>query len=83
MVKRDDVVIILDNIDTREFFFTTDHCQPVDNKNYVPVTFYLPYHIVPREHFETGILNTQKDIKRFLEHCGSKEIANPNKEYQA
>lgn len=78
-----DTIIIHQNVNTGEYYFSIDHCQPNINKDFVPITFYLPYHIKSRPGFESGIINNKQDMKRFLELNGDKEILNPIPEYQA
>jgi len=75
-------ISIIQNVDTNEYFFTKDHCQPMPyGSSWVPTTFTLPYSISPREGFESGIIENQKDIKRFL-NTYNKEIENPNASYK-
>jgi hypothetical protein len=78
-----DTVIVIDNVKTNEYFFTKDHCQPTVGENLVPVTYYMPYHIKPRPGFESGIIENKEGMKRYFEHCGQKEILNPDPIFQA
>lgn len=75
-------ITTIHNNDTNEYFFSTDHCQPNLPNNLVPVTATLPYYIKPREGFETGILETKEDYKRFQDLYLT-EIPNPDSNYQA
>lgn len=64
----------LDNNFNCEYFFSTDHCQPGLGEKWVPVT-----------HYNT----TREEVKKQNEEhypvigATSKEIPNPNPEYQA
>jgi hypothetical protein len=47
-------IITITNMDTREFFFSTEHCQPLPD-NFVPVSWYGKNHEQVREvHLEMG-----------------------------
>ena len=76
-------IVIHQNVKTGDFFISTDHCQLNTTEDFVPVTFYMPYHITARKGFEEGIIRTKTDMKRYLESNGDKEIANPNPIFQA
>jgi len=60
---------VIANLDTMEYFFSTDHCQEVE-EGFIPVTHYLPKRMSKEEVVE----------KYYSDH---KEIPNPNSEYQA
>lgn len=75
-------VVIITNVETEEFFFSTNHSQPISNPDFVPCTYYLPFKIVPREGFESGVIKTAEDLERFKIHCGGKLIENPNRKYR-
>jgi hypothetical protein len=78
----------ISNVETGEWFFSTDHCQTVKDKtisyseSLVPCSIFLPFHITPREGFESGIINSYDEYRKFLESCGHKEIRNPNPLFQ-
>ncbi len=65
---------ILDEDFNEEYFFSTNHCQPNLEPNWVPVTRYN---------------TTREDTKRMIErkndttNAFSREIPNPNQSYQA
>lgn len=67
-------IITIENTDTGEFFFTTDHCQPHNlGEGWVSVTNYR---------------TTREVVKRVIETPSAgwldmKEIPNPQPEYQA
>lgn len=76
-------IITIGNLDTKEYFFTTDHCQNHNLGNgWVPVTIYLPMVVVKRESCPDGVIRDKETYKKvFYTDC--KEIPNPNAEFQA
>jgi hypothetical protein len=69
-----------------EYFFSTDHCQGARGlssypKGFVPTTFYLPHHVVPRPTCPSGWVETQEDVVKVY-HEGDREIPNPEPRFQ-
>lgn len=75
-------VVTISNVETREYFVSTDHCQPTKElgPHWVPCTHYLPYRIVPRPGFESGIIATVEECIRF-EDMYNTRIPNPDPKY--
>ncbi len=81
-------LVTLENCTIKQYFFSTDHCQQIrstvplpaspSQRDWVPCTIYLPYHIVPREGFEDGVIKDKDDYIRFRAHCGDTLIKNPD-----
>jgi len=71
---------IIKSVVTNEYFYSIDHCQPMDDSNWVPCSLSLPHFITPREGFENGILETFKDYDRFESMHGTR-IDNPDPRY--
>lgn len=71
-------VITVHNVDTREWFFANHHSNHGLGQEFVPVTQYLPFHVVEREGIEDGIVDTIEKA-RILHNFqdGSKEVINP------
>ena len=76
-------VITVDNVETGEFFFSTEHSDQGLGDKWVPVTHYLPQEVKPRPGFESGIIKDREDLREFNELCGEKEIPNPDPNKQA
>lgn len=85
-------IIIICNVDTNEYFFTTDHCQPHNlGEQWVSTTNTLPMQVTPRESLPSGIITNKEEYK--LIFCRRvpysdiveyyKEISNPDPKYQA
>lgn len=78
-----DTLIVISNVNTGEYFFTTDHCQ---NHNlggaWVPITMRLPMTIVKRESCPDGIVRDKETYKKVF-HKSGKEIPNPDSKFQA
>lgn len=74
-------ITIIENVNTDEYFFTTDHCQKMNDPDWIPTTFYLPMKVAPRKGLEDGMIK-DKDGIRILESL-IKEIPNPDKNLQA
>ena len=74
-------IVIIRNVETDEWFFSTNHCQSGLSSNWVPCTMTSPYNITPREGFEEGILKSLNDFRRF-ENIDGSEIDNPNPEFK-
>lgn len=76
-------IVIHHNVKTNEYFFSTNHCQHLDDPNWVPATYYLPMKIEPREGFEDGLVKNFADMERYQNQSpyNNKEIVNPNPEY--
>jgi hypothetical protein len=77
-----DTITTIVNVETNEYFFSTDHCQDMEDENWVPVSWGMPGHIVPREGFEDGLIKNYDDYRRYKKACGYTEIKNPNPKYQ-
>lgn len=76
-------IITVQNVETDEFFFSTEHSDQGLGEPWVPVTHYLPKEVAPRPGFESGMIRNRKDLKKFNELCGEKEIPNPDPNKQA
>lgn len=77
IMKKFNEIVIIFNVETNEFFFTTDHCQETTNE-WVPVTYYLPINVKERKELPTGIVKTKEDLVNIF--CSDlEEIKNPNK----
>lgn len=75
-------VVIISNYTSKEYFFSTDHCQPHElGDNWASVTHYLPSRVVPREGLEDGIINHVKDLIKVFYNDYHK-VLNPDIEYQ-
>ena len=62
-------IVTISNVNTDEFFFSTDHCQPHNlGECWISCSIRLPMWIVPRENFEDGWIRTKEDYLRFLIH---------------
>lgn len=71
---------------TDEYFFTTDHCQSVQEggnvpEHFVSCTAQLPMKVVPRPSLPDGLITNLKEYLMIF-HDGEKEIPNPNPKYQ-
>lgn len=76
-------LIVISNIDTGEYFFTTDHCQSHNlGNNWVPITHRLPIAVFPRTSCPDGIVKDKETYKKVFHHNG-KEIPNPEPNFQA
>ena len=57
--------ITLHNMDTKEFFFSTDHCQRLNSEltqdHWVPCTSSLPMFVAPRPGIEDGMIRSIRD----------------------
>jgi hypothetical protein len=77
---------ILSNDTTKQFFFSSDHCQRLSStvklsKDWVPITFWLPMQVVPRPSLPDGVVDTlDKYIQLF--HNDETEIENPDPKYR-
>lgn len=76
------VIISISNEDTKEVFFSTDHCQKHNKgNNFVPCTYSLPMYVVPREGVEDGIVDgIEKLIRVFYKDFTI--IPNPDPQFQ-
>ena len=80
---------IIHSMEKKQFFFSIDHCQGVieggvpdeyREAHWVPISFGLPYSVVPRPEFPDGWIDTiEKEIA--LQYPGEEEIPNPNPRY--
>lgn len=78
-----DTLIVICNVNTHEYFFTTDHCQNHNlGKEFVPITNYLPMQVVPRDSCPDGWVKNKEDYKKVF-HIGETEIPNPDPKFQA
>lgn len=66
-MKRNKNVIVIQNVETLEYFFTVNHCQEMNNEKFVPCTHY----------------SNDKEFIRERFYSDGKEINNPDPEYQA
>lgn len=71
-------ITTVENVDTGEFFFSTEHSDQGLGEPWVPVTYYLPRYVTPRSGFERCVIKNKEDLKTFKEVCGHEEISNPN-----
>lgn len=78
-----EAIIAIANLDTKQFFFTTDHCQRHNlGSEWVPTTIYVPMKVVARESLPDGVIKDKEDYKKVF--CDDlEEIKNPQAEYQA
>lgn len=75
-------IITIGNLNKKEYFFTTDHCQEHGlGGDWVPVTSALPMHVVKRESLPDGVIRNKEDYKKIF-YNDSMEIPNPNPEFQ-
>lgn len=78
-----ETIITINNVDTGEYFFTTDHCQPHNlGKQWVPVTTRLPMTVVPRRTCPDGIVGDRETYVKVF-HASGREIRNPESNFQA
>lgn len=76
------VIISISNEDTKEVFFSTDHCQKHDKgSSFVPCTYSLPMNVVPREGIEDGIVDTREKLIRVF-YSDFTIIPNPDPKFQ-
>jgi hypothetical protein len=87
MAKR---ITIICNMERKEFFFSTDHCQLARNgailpegdlDSWVPVSGELPIQVVPRPSLPDGEVDTLEKYLMIF-HEGEKEIANPDSRFK-
>jgi hypothetical protein len=74
-------IVIHSNLNTNQFFFSTDHCQRFEgDRDWVPVSAYLPMYVVLRPCVPNGMVDT---IEKFIAvfHDDETEIANPDIRY--
>lgn len=85
-------IITVSNLDTMEYFFTTDHCQKHGlGDKWVPCTYRLPMQVTPRESLPFGLVTNKEELKTIFynklpitdQDIFYKEIPNPQSEYQA
>lgn len=75
-------IITISNIETKEYFFTTDHCQDHNlGSSWVPVTAYVPMDVVPRKELPSGRIENKEDYKKVF-YNDYKEIQNPDSKFQ-
>ncbi len=79
-------VVIHANLERKEYFFSTDHCQGVRaSTNYpagfVPTSFHLPMSVVPRPSLPSGRVETAKDVITVF-FSDDTEIPNPDASFQ-
>lgn len=80
-------IITTENVNTGEWFYTTDHCQHLENDpnstEWVSCAYGpLPGHCEPRKGLENGLITNKTDYELVF-HEGIAPIANPNPNYQA
>lgn len=83
-------IITISNINTNEYFFTTDHCQKHNlGSDWVPCTFTIPMTCSPRKGLESGVINTLEEWRIVFggKSCvigspDNKEIPNPDPAFQ-
>ncbi len=81
------ILTTIDNVTTKEYFFSTNHIQQCKSKiklsdEWVPITYYLPMYIVPRKGFEDGTIRTKEDLIKFNDMYEYKLIDNPDPLFQ-
>lgn len=76
------------NDSSKEYFFSTDHCQGVrvgalypEGKGWVPCTHPIPQHVAPRDTLPSGVIETVADLITVY-YSDAKEIPNPDPRYQ-
>lgn len=74
------VVIMFQNAEREEYYFSTDHCQPHE-PGFIPSTTCLPLHVVKRLSLPSGVVTTVEDLLNVF-HRGEREIPNPDPRYQ-
>ena len=76
-------MITISNYDTKQFFFSTDHCQNHGlGDSWVPCTAQIPMRVKPRETLPSGLI-TNKDEYKLVFYNDFTEIPNPQPEFQA
>lgn len=87
-MRQQDRVVVHTNVNTGDYFFSTDHCQKTHapqtyptESGWVPTTYYLPQGCVPRPSLPEGVIRTQADVVTIFHH-GDREIPNPDPRYQ-
>lgn len=88
-MKNKDYIITIQNVETEQYFFTTNHCQEHGlGSNWVPCTYGpLPGYVTPRKELPSGIINNKEDYKlvfgqRYFINGPAEEIPNPQPEFQ-
>ena len=75
-------ITVIASYDARRYFFSTDHYQKHGlDDTYVPVTYTLPIHVLPRPSLPTGIITNVDELKLVF-YDEMVEIPNPNPDYQ-
>lgn len=78
-----DSIITISNVNTGEYFFTTDHCQNHNlGPDWVSTTSTIPMEVVARECLPDGIIRNKEDYKKIF-HAEGKEIPNPDPNFQS
>lgn len=75
-------IVVISNVDSGEYFFSTDHCQNhgLGNK-FVPCTHYIPSCVVPRDSVPDGIVKNVSDLVAVF-YYDMIEIPNPDSNKQ-
>lgn len=75
-------IITFSNLETREYFFSTDYCQEHGmGDNFVSCAYRIPNYVKPRESRPSGLINSIQDyIDVFL--FDLTEIPNPDPQFQ-
>jgi len=81
-VNREDreEVVIHSNHESKEYFFSIDHLQPVP-EGFVPTTFRLPHPARPREDIPFGWVETKEDVATAY-FDSMNEVPNPDDSYR-
>lgn len=75
-------MVTISNIEKKQFFFSTDHCQNHGLSNdWVSCSSRLPMFVAPREGLESGYV-TNKEEYKFIFYNDCEEIPNPQPEFQ-
>jgi hypothetical protein len=86
-------LIIIKNIETNEYYFSTDRYQQLNSKckmdekfkndNWVPITFYLPLIVKSRPlYFVDFTINNISEFRTFEKLNGYIEIENPDEQFK-
>lgn len=75
-------IITIQNVDTNEFFFTTDHCQDHGfGPKWVKCIYNIPMSVAPRKSLLSGVIKSVDDLVKVF-YSNDKEINNPDSNYQ-
>ena len=75
-------IITISNIDTKEYFFTTNHCQDHNLGNsWVSCTYTIPMYVEPRKSVPDGIIKDKADLVSVF-YDDMIEISNPDSKFK-